>query len=99
MPPGNSGGDGKWGLVYQVVEAAVRPAVRPSGPGQPPFDPRLCVKVLVYGYATGIRSSRRLEQLCAESLPYLYLTRGDTPSYHTLCTARTEQEVSIKQVW
>ena len=56
-------------LVEQVVEAAVRPAVRPSGPGQPPFDPRLCVKVLVYGYATGIRSSRRLEQLCAESLP------------------------------
>jgi hypothetical protein len=55
--------------------------------------------VLVYGYATGVRSSRQLERHCRESLPYLFLTRGDAPSYRTLCTARTEQGEFLEAVW
>jgi hypothetical protein len=86
-------------LVEQVVEASVTPPRRERGPGQPAFDPRLPIKVLVYGYATGQRSSRQLERLCAESLPYLFLTRGDTPSYRTLCSVRVEQSALIEQVW
>lgn len=86
-------------LVEQVVENAVHPAPRYHVEGQPPFDPRLCLKVLLYGYATGIRSSRRLEQNCDESLPYLFLTRGDTPSYRTLCTARKILHAQLEEVW
>ena len=86
-------------LVEQVVEDSITPPRRPRGPGQPAFDPRLCIKVLVYGYATGQRSSRQLERLCDESLPYLYLTRGDAPSYRTLCTVRVEQGELIERVW
>jgi transposase len=47
--------------------------------GQPPYDPRLMVKVLLYGYATGVMSSRKLEagsyrdialrMLCADQHP------------------------------
>jgi len=86
-------------LVEAVVEEAITVPPDPPGPGQPPFDPRLPLKVLVYGYATGIRSSRRLAQLCAESLPYLFLTRGDTPGYRTLCRTRVDQSELIEQVW
>jgi transposase len=86
-------------LVEQVVEATVRPPQRERKAGQPPYDPRLCVKVLVYGYATGVRSSRQLERHCRESLPFLFLTRGAAPSYHTLCTARTEQGPFLEAVW
>jgi hypothetical protein len=35
---------------------------------------------------------------CDESLPYLFLTRGDTPSYETLCTVRVEQAERIEAV-
>jgi transposase len=86
-------------FVDQVVDETVVPPPRPRGPGQPPFDPRLCLKVLTYGYATGIRSSRLLERLCQESLPYLFLTRGDAPCYRTLCSVRVEQKDRIEQVW
>jgi transposase len=86
-------------LVEQVVEASVTPPRRRRQPGQPAYDPRLSIKVLVYGYATGQRSSRQLERLCGESLPYLFLTRGDTPSYRTLCTVRVEQGEAIEAVW
>jgi transposase len=47
--------------------------------GQPPYDPRLMVKLLLYGYATGVMSSRKLEvgsyrdialrMLCADQHP------------------------------
>jgi transposase-like protein DUF772 len=86
-------------LVEQVVEASVAPPRRRRGPGQPAYDPRLPIQVLVYGYATGQRSSRQLERLCDESLPYLFLTRGDTPSYRTLCTVRVEQGALLADVW
>ncbi|MDQ1247688.1 MAG: hypothetical protein QG597_2059 [Actinomycetota bacterium] len=86
-------------LVEWVVEDTVQPDRGPVRRGQPAYDPRLCVKVLVYGYATGVRSSRQLERLCGESLPYLFLTRGETPSYHTLCTARRERSAELEAVW
>jgi transposase len=86
-------------LVEHVVEASLAPKFKPNGPGQRAFDPRLCAKVLVYGYATGTRSSRQLERLCQESLPYLFLTRGDAPSYRTLCSFRVHHSDLIEEVW
>lgn len=86
-------------LVERVVEESIKPGLLPARRGQPPFDPRLCAKVLLYGYATGTRSSRQLERLCTENLAYLYLTRGDAPSYRTLCSFRVQHAGIIEQVW
>jgi transposase len=86
-------------LVDCVVDESITPGIKANGPGQRAFDPRLCAKVLVYGYATGTRSSRQLERMCQESLPYLFLTRGDTPSYRTLCSFRVLHSDLIKEVW
>ena len=36
--------------------------------GGPPYDPRLLVRILLYGYTTGVRSSRKLEA-AVHSLP------------------------------
>lgn len=86
-------------LVELVVEDSIVVKEEDTHPGQPKFDPRLCLKVLVYGYATGVRSSRQLEKQCNESLPYLFLTRGDTPSYRTLCSFRTDCRDMLEKVW
>jgi transposase len=86
-------------LIESTVEDALQNRVLPARVGQPPFDPRLCTKVLIYGYATGIRSSRQLERNCRENLPFLLLTRGDTPSYRTLCSFRVEHADLIEEVW
>src|SRR5712692_10262555 len=71
--------------VEAVVGAAVTPPPHPPGRGQSPSDPRLPTKVLVYGHATRIPSSRHLARLCRESPPYLFLTRADHPSHTPLC--------------
>jgi transposase len=86
-------------LIENTVEEALQHKVLPPQDGQPPFDPRLCAKVILYGYATGIRSSRLLERNCRENLPFLLLTRGDTPSYRTLCSFRVKHAEVIEEIW
>jgi len=86
-------------LIESTVEDALHNQGLPTHPGQRPFDPRLCAKVLLYGYATGIRSSRQLERCCRENLPFLLLTRGDTPSYRTLCSFRVEGADLLEAIW
>jgi transposase len=86
-------------FVEMIVEECARPLEKSGGKGQPQYDPRLLLKVLVYGYATGVRSSRTMERLCHESLPYLFLTRGAAPSYRTLCSARLDYRSVLEEVW
>jgi transposase len=87
-------------LVEAVVEHSVQPPTkRTDKGGQPAYDPRLCLKVLIYGYCTGVTSTRRLEQNCRESLPYLFLTRGDAPSYRTLADARVKDKENLILAW
>jgi len=86
-------------LVDHIVDETIHPGMRRTGKGQPPFNPRLTLKVLLYAYAMGIRSSRQMERLCQESLPFLFLTRGDCPSYRTLCFTRIRCKEEIEQIW
>jgi transposase len=86
-------------FIDEVVETSVSVAVDVPAVGRPAYHPKLCLKVLLYGYATGIRSSRQLEKHCKESLPFLFLTRGDAPCYHTLCTARTTLQNELSECW
>jgi hypothetical protein len=86
-------------FVDTVVEAAVPSGYRCADRGRPSYDLRLCLKVLLYGYSTGVRSSRQLERLCHEHLAYLYLTRGAAPSYRTLCAVRVSHKALMETVW
>ena len=52
--------------------------------GAPAYHPRALLSVWVYGFMTGVRSSRKLEAACREQLPYLWLTGCQTPDHITL---------------
>ena len=42
--------------------------------GPPEFDPRVMLKILVYGASYGIRTSRKLERACHHNLSFIWLT-------------------------
>src|ERR1035437_6512479 len=46
-------------VVNQLDLSAVHAVYGEEKRGQPPYDPRLMIKLLVYGYCTGVFSSRR----------------------------------------
>src|SRR3954453_8395459 len=49
-------------LVDEALDLSAIYAAYEEERGFPPYDPRLMVKLLVYGYATGTPSSRKLEE-------------------------------------
>jgi transposase len=48
----------------------------PEGLGGPPYDPRLMVAILLYGYTVRVRSSRAIEVKCVDDVPFRWLAEG-----------------------
>ena len=63
-------------LVDEHLDLARIQAVYTEGRGGPPYDPRLMVRVLLYGYTIGVRSSRRLEAACVDVVAFRWLAAG-----------------------
>lgn len=55
-----------------------------GGVGAPPLNPKLLLKVILYGYCAGIRSSRKLEKACQEIIPFRVLSCDQMPDHDTI---------------
>ncbi len=66
--------------------------------GHPEFDPRAMVKLLVYGYAYGIRSSRKLERATHHNLSFIWLTGGLKPDHKTIARFRRNNRDTLKNI-
>ncbi|KOV66468.1 transposase, partial [Streptomyces sp. AS58] len=56
--------------------------------GFPPYDPRLMVRLLIYGYTTGIRSSRAIERKCADDVAFRFLAADQAPDFRSIARFR-----------
>jgi transposase/type II secretory pathway pseudopilin PulG len=59
-----------------------------GGSRNQPFHPAMMVKVLVYGYATGVFSSRKIARKLHEDVAFRVLAAGNFPKHRTLCDFR-----------
>jgi len=59
-----------------------------DGRRKAPYEPRMMLKVLVYGYATGVFSSRKLARKLEEDVAFRVLGAGNFPSHRTICEFR-----------
>ncbi|MBV8470655.1 MAG: IS1182 family transposase [Burkholderiaceae bacterium] len=55
-----------------------------GGPRNQPFHPAMMVKVLVYGYATGVFSSRKIARKLHEDVAFRVLAAGNFPAHRTI---------------
>ena len=58
------------------------------GSGSAAHHPRMLLGVLVYGYATGVFSSRKLERATYDSVAFRYVAANDHPDHDTIATFR-----------
>ena len=58
--------------------------------GGPPYHPRMMVKVLLYGYCTGVASSRRMAQRLHEDIAFRVLAANNTPDFRTISDFRKD---------
>jgi transposase len=56
--------------------------------GQPPFHPRMMVALLLYGYATGTRSSRKIMRRCQTDVACRIIVGEDVPDFRTISDFR-----------
>jgi transposase len=59
-----------------------------SSLGQPPFDPRLMVALLLYAYTQGLYSSRRIAKACRERVDLMAIAALDAPDFRTISDFR-----------
>jgi transposase len=65
--------------------------------GPPEFDPEAMLKLLVYGYAYGIRSSRKLERALHHNVSFMWLMGGLKPDHKTIARFRRDHREGLKQ--
>ncbi len=59
-----------------------------SAAGAPPYDPRMMVKLLVYGYSIGVTSSREIERRCRRDVAFRWLAANEAPDYRSVSRFR-----------
>jgi transposase len=78
--------------IYAVYEAG-------DGRGLAAYDPRMMVRVLIYGYCRGVASSRRMERATYEDVAFRYLAADQHPDHDTIATFRQEQLTPLGQLF
>lgn len=64
-----------------------------------PFAPVLMIKVLVYGYATGVFSSRQIAKKLYEDVAFRVLGAGNFPSHRTICDFRVRHLSELEELF
>jgi len=66
--------------------------------GNSQYHPHAMLKLLVYGYSYGIRSSRKLERACHHNLSFIWLTSGLKPDHKTIAEFRRKNKEALAQI-
>jgi transposase len=56
--------------------------------GAPPYDPKMMLKLLVFGYSTGVTSSREMERRCHVDVAFRWLSANQAPDYRSISRFR-----------
>jgi transposase len=87
-----------WFVVDVVAEldlAAVHARRRRGGAGRAGYDPAMLLAVLIYAYALGERSSRRIERLCVTDVAFRVICAQHRPDHATIARFRAEHETAL----
>src|SRR5438034_5551713 len=67
--------------------------------GYPPYDPRLMVRLLVYGYANGVVSSRKLERATYRDVAVRMLCADQHPDYRSIARFRARHLAALGELF
>lgn len=67
--------------------------------GQPPYDPRLMLRIVLYGYCVGVRSSRELEKSCVDVVAFRWLAAQQGPDFRSIGRFRERHLAALANVF
>jgi transposase len=91
-----------WFMLDAVGEmdlAAFYASYRADGHGRAAHDPAMMVALLLYAYAIGERSSRRIERRCQEDVAFRVITANQAPDHATVARFRVRHERALGELF
>lgn len=85
--------------VDQLDLGSIAGKYRGSGSGNVAYHPRLMLKLLIYGYCTGVFSSRKIAREIEENVAFRVLAAGQSPSHRSICRFRLEHIAEFQQLF
>jgi|SRR5580704_3499788 transposase len=87
-------------VLESIAEMDLRQIrVNERGSGCPQYPPRMLLALLVYSYATGVFSSRRIEQATYDSVPVRMMCGDTHPDHDTICAFRRENRALVQETF
>jgi transposase len=86
-------------VVDQLDTSAFHAWRRVGGVGRAGYDPDMLLALLIYSYASGERSSRRIEALCADHVAYRVLCAQDAPDHTTIARFRAAHDDAFTEMF
>ncbi len=80
---------GALGFELQTLKTEVRPG----------YSTRIFLKIYLYGYLNGLRSSRKLEKECVRNIELQWLLFGLIPNYHSISDFRKDNSLGLKKLF
>lgn len=82
--------------ALDLQELGIR--IEPNQVGNSQYDPKAMLKLYVYGYSYGVKSSRKLERASHHNLSFIWLMGGLKPDHKTIAEFRRKNKKAIKKI-
>ncbi|MDQ3646287.1 MAG: transposase, partial [Actinomycetota bacterium] len=90
-------------FVIEMVEvldlSAFYARRRADGWGRAAYDPKMMVALLIYAYATGTRSSRKIETRLVEDVAFRFIAANETPDHATVARFAKDHEQELADLF
>src|ERR671925_530973 len=91
-----------WFVIDAVAEmdlAAFYAAYRADGHGRAAYEPSVMVALILYAFATGVRSSRAIEGHCRQDVAYRVITGNLVPDHATIARFICRHERALAELF
>jgi len=86
-------------VVDRVDTTALHEAHPLGGVGRQAYHPEMLLALLVYAYCTGVRSSRRIEQLCQVDVAFRVIAANHQPDHSTIARFRADNSSMLESLF
>jgi transposase len=87
------------GVVKEMDLAAFYGAYRADGHGRAAYDPSMVVTLVLYAYASRVRSSREIERHCRQDVAYRVITGNVVPDHATVARFVVRHEAALADLF
>ena len=90
--------------IHTLVETRINTSIFDSRyandeTGRLAYDPKILLKVVLFGYSRGLLSSRQIERACRENVTFMALSCGEQPDHSTIAGFVSSMKEEIKPMF